>query len=247
MVLADDNFASIAAAVEEGRRVYDNLIKSLAFILPTSLGQAMLILVAVLFFPEQQGHLLMPIEPVQILWVNLVVAIALALPLAFEVQEPDVMRRPPRPPDAPLLSGFIVFRTFLVAALMTGGAVALFFREYLTDLEQGIAPDVALAQSQTVVVTTIIVFQAIYLLNCRSLTNSVWHIGLFTNRHVYAGIAVTLLLQLALVYVPWLNRLFHTHPLDPGDWIAPVLVGLVGLPVIALEKRWWRRPGRSRP
>ncbi|MGH8783846.1 MAG: cation-translocating P-type ATPase [Cupriavidus necator] len=241
MVLADDNFASIAAAVEEGRRVYDNLIKSLAFILPTSLGQAMLILVAVLFFPEQQGRLLMPIEPVQILWVNLVVAIALALPLAFEAKEPDVMRRPPRAPTAPLLSGFIVVRTFLVAALMTGGAVALFFHEYLPDLERGIPPAAALAESQTVVVTTIIIFQAIYLLNCRSLTNSVWRIGLFANRQVYAGIAATLLLQLALVYIPSLNRLFHTSPLDPTDWIAPVLVGLIGLPVIALEKRWWRQ------
>jgi len=98
MVLADDKFASISAAVEEGRRVYDNLIKSLAFILPTSLGQAMMILVAVLFFPVTEGHLLMPIEPVPILWVNLVVTIALALPLAFEAHEPGLMERPPRPP-----------------------------------------------------------------------------------------------------------------------------------------------------
>jgi len=103
MVLADDNFASISAAVEEGRRVYDNLAKSLAFILPTSLGQAMIILVAVLFFPVTEGHLLMPIEPVQILWVNLVVAIALALPLAFEAREPGLMERPPRPPNPPVL------------------------------------------------------------------------------------------------------------------------------------------------
>jgi magnesium-transporting ATPase (P-type) len=245
MVLADDNFASIAAAVEEGRRVYDNLIKSLAFILPTSLGQAMIILVAVLFFPVKEGRLLMPIEPVQILWVNLVVAIALALPLAFEAREPDVMRRPPRPPNAPLLDRFIVFRTFLVAALMTGAAVALFFYEYLPDLERGIAPAAALAESQTVVITTIIVFQAIYLLNCRSLTDPVWRIGLFTNNYVYLGIAATMALQLCLVYLPLLNRLFHTHPLDAGDWIAPVLVGLIGLPVIAIEKRFWRRRSPS--
>ncbi len=241
IVLADDNFASIAAAVEEGRRVYDNLLKSLAFILPTSLGQAMIILVAVLFFPVTAGHLLMPILPVQILWVNLVVAVALALPLAFEAKEPDVMTRPPRPPNAPLLSPFLITRTFLVSSLMAGGAVALFFYEYLDDLRRGVDPSVALAESQTVVVTTIIVFQAVYVLNCRSLTDSILRIGLFTNNYVYWGIAVTLMLQLALVYSPWLNTIFHTHPLDASDWIAPLLVGLIGIPVVWIEKRLWKR------
>jgi magnesium-transporting ATPase (P-type) len=240
MVLADDNFASIAAAVEEGRRVYDNLAKSLAFILPTSLGQAMIILVAVLFFPVTEGRLLMPIEPVQILWVNLVVAVALALPLAFEARDPDLMVRPPRPPDEPLLGPFLVFRTFLVGALMTTGAVGLFFYEYNADVRQGIALDLARAESQTVAVTTIIVFQALYLLNCRSLTEGVWRIGLFSNRWVYVGIAATLALQLAFVYVPSLNRLFHTHPLDATDWIPPLAVALAGFLVISLEKWIWR-------
>ena len=137
MVLADDNFASISAAVEEGRRVYDNLAKSLAFVLPTSLGQAMIVLFTVLFFPVIDGHLLMPIQPVQILWVNLVVAVALALPLAFEAQEPGLMERPPRPPNEPLLGPFLVLRTVLVAALMTAGAVGMFLYEYNADLRAG--------------------------------------------------------------------------------------------------------------
>jgi potassium/sodium efflux P-type ATPase len=245
MVLADDNFASISAAVEEGRRVYDNLTKSLAFILPTSLGQAMIILVAVLFFPVAEGHLLMPIEPVQILWVNLVVAIALALPLAFEAREPGLMERPPRPPNEPLLGPFLIFRTFLVGALMTAGAVGLFFYEYNADLQAGVVPALARAESQTVAVTTIILFQCVYLLNCRSLTESVFRIGLFSNRYVYFGIAATLALQLCFVYVPLLNDLFHTHPLDATDWIAPTLVALAGLPVLSLEKRYWRRRSNS--
>ncbi len=240
MVLADDNFASISAAVEEGRRVYDNLTKSLAFILPTSLGQAMIILVAVLFFPVTEGHLLMPIQPVQILWVNLVVAVALALPLAFEAREPGLMERPPRPPDEALLSPMLLWRTLLVGAFMTAGVVGLFFYEYDADIQAGIAPALALAESQTVAVTTIILFQAIYLLNCRSLTENVWRIGLFSNRYVYFGIAVTLGLQLAFIYAPPLNRLFHSHALDASDWIAPVAVALAGLPLIALEKRFWR-------
>jgi len=240
MVLADDNFASISAAVEEGRRVYDNLAKSLAFILPTSLGQAMIILVAVLFFPVTDGHLLMPIEPVQILWVNLVVAIALALPLAFEAQEPGLMERPPRPPNEPLLSPFLVFRTFLVGALMTAGAVGLFLHEYNADLLAGMPLDRARAEAQTIAVTTIILFQMLYLLNCRSLTQTLWRIGLFSNRWVYIGILVTLGLQLAFVYLAPLNLLFHTEPLDATDWGLAGAVALAGFLVISLEKWVWR-------
>lgn len=240
MVLADDNFASISAAVEEGRRVYDNLAKSLAFILPTSLGQSMIILVAVLFFPVTDGHLLMPIEPVQILWVNLVVAIALALPLAFEAREPGLMERPPRRPDAPLLSPFLVFRTFLVGALMTAGAVGLFLREYDADLLAGVPADLARAEAQTIAVTTIILFQMLYLLNCRSLTQTILRIGLFSNRWVYIGILVTLGLQLAFVYLAPLNRLFHTEPLDASDWVLAGAVAVAGFFVISLEKWAWR-------
>ena len=104
IVLTDDNFASIAAAVEEGRRVYDNLIKSLAFVLPTNLGLAFILIYAVAFFPfdPQSKELLLPMRPVQLLWINLVAAVSLALPLAFEAKEPDIMRRPPRSPQEPV-------------------------------------------------------------------------------------------------------------------------------------------------
>ncbi|WFM70760.1 HAD-IC family P-type ATPase [Halomonas sp. CKK8] len=241
IVLADDNFATISAAVEEGRRVYDNLAKSLAFILPTSLGQAMIILVAVLFFPITDGHLLMPIEPVQILWVNLVVAIALALPLALEAREPGLMQRPPRPPNEPLLSTFLVLRTFLVGALMTAGAVWLFFREYHADLLAGVSTDQARSAAQTAAVTTIILFQMLYLLNCRSLTQTFWRIGLFSNRWVYIGICATLGLQLAFVYLAPFNRLFHTRPLDAADWVMSAAVALGGFLIISMEKWLWRR------
>ncbi|MDR9439832.1 MAG: HAD-IC family P-type ATPase [Halomonas sp.] len=245
IVLADDNFATISAAVEEGRRVYDNLAKSLAFILPTSLGQSMIILVAVLFFPITDGHLLMPIEPVQILWVNLVVAIALALPLALEAREPELMQRPPRPPNEPLLSTFLVLRTFLVGALMTAGAVWLFFREYHADLLAGVSTDQARSAAQTAAVTTIILFQMLYLLNCRSLTQTFWRIGLFSNRWVYIGIFATLGLQLAFVYLAPFNRLFHTRPLDAADWVMSAAVALGGFLVISMEKWFWRRKESS--
>jgi magnesium-transporting ATPase (P-type) len=117
VVLTDDNFATIVAAVEEGRRVYDNLIKSLAFVLPTNLGLALILIYAVLFFPfdPHTRLLLLPIEPTQILWINLVAAVALALPLAFEAKEADLMTRPPRDPGAPLLSPFVLWRTLVAA------------------------------------------------------------------------------------------------------------------------------------
>ncbi|MEE4286452.1 MAG: HAD-IC family P-type ATPase, partial [Mariniphaga sp.] len=112
IVLADDNFASISAAVEEGRRVYDNLLKSLAFLLPTNLGLAFILVYGIMFFPFNlvTNELLLPMLPTQLLWINLVAAVALALPLAFEVKEPNVMKRPPRKPDAPLFNKFVTFR-----------------------------------------------------------------------------------------------------------------------------------------
>ncbi|MCU0635875.1 MAG: HAD-IC family P-type ATPase [Gemmatimonadaceae bacterium] len=240
MVLADDNFASIAAAVEEGRRVFDNLLKSLAFILPTSLGQGLIILVAVVAFPVRDGHLLMPIDPVQILWVNLVVATTLALPLAFEAPEPDVMRRPPRAPSAPLLDGFLLARTLLVGCLIAAAAIGVFWWEYLIDVQRGATPATTIADAQTGAVTAIVLFQAAYLLNCRSLTDSAWTIGLFSNRHVYFGMGTAVLLQWCAVYLPPLNRMLRTHPIAAEDWLLPVAVAIGGLPVIALEKRFWR-------
>src|SRR5690606_20698496 len=123
VVLADDNFASIAAAVEEGRTVYDNLRKAIAFILPTNLGEGCIVLFAVLL------GIAMPITPAQILWVNMVTAVTLALALAFEPAERDIMQRPPRSPVEPLLSRFIVWRTLFVGLLLVAGSMGFFLWE----------------------------------------------------------------------------------------------------------------------
>jgi Ca2+-transporting ATPase len=239
MVLLDDDFASIRAAVEEGRRVYDNLLKALAFALPANLGQGLVMLVAVLCFPFREGHPLLPILPVQILWINLVVAVTLALPLAFEAPEPEIMARPPRRPGAPLLGAFIVGRTVLVAVLMAAAAVGLFLYEYTTT--EVLDPNHALRKAQTLAVTGLVLIQACYLLNCRSLTAGFWKMGLFSNPSIYAGLALLLGLQIAMVHVPLFQRLFHTAPLAPRDWLLAAAVGIVVLPVIALEKAWRRR------
>ncbi|MCU0646445.1 MAG: HAD-IC family P-type ATPase [Gemmatimonadaceae bacterium] len=241
MVLADDNFATIAAAVEEGRRVFDNLLKSLAFILPTSVGQGLIILIAVLTFPVRDGRLLMPIDPVQILWVNLVVATTLALPLAFEAPEPDLMRRPPRAPSTPLLDGFLVARTVLVGMLIAAAAIGVFWWEFALDTRRGLDAATALTDAQTGAVTAVVLFQAAYLLNCRSLTRSARTIGLWSNPHVYYGIATALALQWCAVYLSPFNRLLRMHPIAPVDWLVPIAVACAGLPVIAVEKWLWRR------
>lgn len=175
----------------------------------------------------------MPIDPVQILWVNLIVAITLALPLAFEAPEPNLMTRPHRPPNAPLLDRFLIVRTFLEVALMTAGAIAVFLHEYRSDIRAGIDEATALAESQTVAVTTIVLFHAMYLLNCRSLTDSIFRIGLFSNLYVFCSIATAIVLQLCLVYWPPLNKVFHTHWLSAEDWIAPIAVALRSLRSLA--------------
>jgi len=248
IVLADDNFASIAAAVEEGRRVYDNLIKSLAFVLPTNLGLALILMWAVAFFPFAEAthiidgaaqtvrELLLPMSPAQLLWINLVAAVALALPLAFEAKEPDVMKRPPRNPDASVLSGFVIMRTFVASILMTAGAIALFLYEFRA---AGSAGSVALAKAQTMAVTTVIMFNIFYMLNCRSLRDSILKIGVFSNPTVFVGIGAILVLQALFIYAPFMQAIFSTASLSMSDLLVSTLVGAIILPVISAEK-WWR-------
>jgi len=239
MVLLDDDFASIRSAVAEGRRVYDNLVKALAFALPTNLGQALVLLAAVLFFPFLDGVPLLPILPVQILWINLVVTVTLALPIAFEAPEPSLMERPPRRPGEPLLGRFIVGRTLFAGTLFAAGTLGLFLWE--VNQTRGLDPELALRKAQTLAVTTLALMQAFYLLNCRSLKEGFWKMGLFTNPLVYGGILALVLLQVALVHVAPLQELFHTTALDAGEWLKALGVGLLVLPLVSLEKAWRRR------
>ena len=238
IVLTDDNFASIGAAVEEGRRVYDNLIKSLAFVLPTNLGLALILLCAVAFFPfnRESGELLLALSPIQLLWINLVATVSLALPLAFEAREPDVMARPPRRPGTPVLSGFLLARTAIVALLMTAATVGVFLWEYSAELAREIAPAVALAEAQTVAVSTIILFQCFYLANCRSLRYSFLAVGALSNKTFYLGVLLVLILQAIFVYVPPANVLFGSAPLHLEAWLKALMIGAVILPVMIFEK-----------
>ena len=238
IVLADDNFSSIAAAVEEGRRVYDNLLKSLAFLLPTNLSLACILIYAIMFFPFNPitKELLLPMLPAQLLWINLVAAIALALPLAFEVKEPNVMKRPPRKPDEALFNGFITFRVFFVSILMTAGTIVIFSWEYAVSLAIGMAQADALARSQTIAVTFIIFFQIFYLINCRSLKDSVLKIGIFSNGFIFLGIGSILLLQTLFIYTPFMQKVFGTASLDGKGLLISLVAGSVIFVVISVEK-----------
>ncbi|MDO5576820.1 MAG: HAD-IC family P-type ATPase, partial [Fibrobacter sp.] len=244
IILTDDNFATIVSAVEEGRRVYDNLIKAMAFALPTNVGEALILLVAVAFFPVIQGVPLLPMSPVQILWINLVATVSLALPLAFESKERDIMNRPPRKPGEPILNKFVLFRTVLVAIIITVVGIGLFLNTYNSGLQSGDSAN-ALSKAQTMAVTSIVFLQIFYMLNCRSLKKSIFSIGIFSNYTVFVGIFVLLLLQAAYVYLPFMNELFHSYPLSFGAWIESALYGLVVLPVISVEKWLRSRRGKS--
>lgn len=247
VVLTDDNFASIRAAVEEGRRVHDNLVKALVFILPTNLGLAMTILIAAIAFPIIGGKPLMPILPIQILWVNLVTSVSLSLPLVFEAPEPDLMQRPPRRPDEPILSAFVVLRTFAAGALMAAGALALFLGEYLLEYEAHVAGGIALRESQTMTVNTLVLFQIFYLVSCRSLRGSILDIGLFSNPLIYAGVGATLVLELGFTHLPFMNALFETAPLPASEWAKSVLVAMSVLPIVSAAKRWQRTAAPGGP
>lgn len=234
MVLADDNFASIAQAVEEGRRVYDNLKKAILFILPTNGGQAFVIVAAILL------GLALPITPVQILWVNMVTAVTLALALAFEQPEPDIMDRPPRPPKEPILSGFLLWRVALVSALLLAAALGLFL--WLT--LQGAPIELA----RTAAVNAVVAGEIAYLINTRHLRASCLTREAFLgSRPALLAIGLVLLLQGLFTYAPPMQLLFGSAPLGLQEWglIAAAAVALFFC--VEIEKavlRW--RTGRAR-
>jgi Ca2+-transporting ATPase len=240
MVLVNDNFESIEAAVEEGRRVFDNLLKSIIFLLPTSIGLGLVVFLAVLFFPAKDGVVLLPMLPVQVLWINLITAVALALPLAMEAMEPDIMKRPPRIPGKSIFTPFVTFRIILVSLIMTGGTIGLFLWEYNIELARGTDNALALSEAQTMAVTAMVLFQVFYLIECRSLKYSAYHIGLFSNLFIYLGIAIVLLVQVAFVYLPFMNKVFKSAPLYFDAWALSAAVAFSILIIIGFEK-WVRR------
>ena len=224
MVLADDNFASIAHAVEEGRTVYDNLKKAILFILPTNGGEALIILGAILF-----GFHQLPLTPVQILWVNMITAVTLALALAFEPPEKNVMRRPPRNAHEPILTRYLIWRVVFVSFIIMAGTMGLF----LWEMDQG----ASIEHARTVAVNTLVMFEIFYLFNARYITDSIFNWEGFTgNRYVLIAIAILILFQLGFTYLAPMHSLFGTTAIDLKLWLRILLVSSSVLFLVELEK-----------
>jgi magnesium-transporting ATPase (P-type) len=229
MVLADDNFASIERAVEEGRVVYDNLRKSILFLLPTNFAQGFIIVLAIGF------GLMLPVTPVQILWVNMVTAVTLGIAFAWEKAEGDLMARAPHPTDEPLLTGFVLWRTAFVGLLLLSGAGLLFYFE-----QQNQDSPVELAR--TLAVNALVLGQVFYLLNTRSFRAPAYTLsGLTGNRVVWIAIAAIIVLQLLLTYVPFMNTLFGTAPLDAWNWMLCTAIGIAVFVLVEGEKMLQRQ------
>ncbi|KAL0209640.1 hypothetical protein RCL1_008478 [Eukaryota sp. TZLM3-RCL] len=208
MILADDNFSTIVAAVKEGRSVFDNLVKFLLWTLPTNLAECSVIIAAIAIGTD------LPLQPVHVLYINMVTAICLGLMLAFEPAEDTIMRRKPRRREKPLFTKQMFVRTLLVGGYLA--AVSFFIFEYIIRNYVGEKDPVHVASS--VVVTTFVVVETFYLFDCRSLDRSVFAVGLFSNPMIWFGIGVQFFIHALLLHVPFMQNVFSTVPLTWEYW-----------------------------
>ena len=223
VVLADDNFATIVAAIRECRTVHDNLTKVIGWTLPTNAGEAMIIVTAILL------GLALPLAPVQILWINMITSVGLGLALAFEPTEPDVMRRPPRAPDAPILSGLLLWQVVFVSVLFIAGAFGMFFWAE----RRGLPVD----EARTIVVNTIVVLEIFYLfgMRYRTATGFTWT-GILGTPAILIAVGFTVVAQLLFTYAPFMQTVFATNALSIADGLLVIAVGVAFLVVLELEK-----------
>ncbi len=228
MVLTDDNFASIEAAVEEGRCVFENLKKFIIWTIPTNLSEGLVILLAIFV-----GSAL-PILPVQILWVNMTTAIFLGMMLAFEPREKGIMNRPPQDPKLPIMTRDVVIRTLYVGLLLMAGVFGLFELE----LSRG----ASLEKARSVATTMLVMGELFYLFNCRSLTKSAFAIGFFSNAWILWGVGMMVLTQWLYIYIPAMNKLFHSAPMSFDAWLRILGVCLIIYVIVGIEKkiRFWK-------
>jgi len=233
MVLADDHFATLVAGVEEGRGVYDNIRKAILFILPTNAAEALTVLIAV------AAGLTLPITPVQILWINMITAVTLALALAFEPLEDDVMKRPPRRPGSALLDGFMIMRILWVGCLLAGGVFWL----HQSALASTGNPELA----STVALNLLVMGELVYLFNCRRWRGfALAPRALFTNAWAWWMALVLIALQLGVTYWPPAQKLFGTVGLPLAAWGPILSLALLLFMLVELEK-WLARRHRSTP
>jgi magnesium-transporting ATPase (P-type) len=221
MVLTDDNFATIVAAIEEGRTVYDNIRSYVTFTISTDVGEGLVVLAAVAL------GIALPILPVQILWINLTTGVILGLPLAVEPTAPHIMHRTPAESHEELLGGFLIWRTISVGAYLLASAFGL----YIWETAQGST----IEHARTVAATAFVVLQIFYLIACRSHTRPGHH-GLVEQRVLWASIIGMLALQVIFVYAPFAQRFFGTASIDMQSWFVVTALGAVLYAGVELEK-----------
>nr|WP_231845208.1 calcium-translocating P-type ATPase, SERCA-type [Methanocella paludicola] len=204
MVLMDDNFATIVSAVEEGRKIYDNVKNVVKYLFSSNLGEVLVVFLGIML------GMPLPLMAVQILWVNLITDSLPALALSVDPVAPGVMKRPPRPRNEGIFTPLTLFDMALIG-FTTGIGTLFMFNLYLP---QG------LDMARTVAFTTLVVFQMWNCLNCRSETRSLFSVGIFSNLYIIGAIVISLLIQCALLYTPYLEGLFSTVPLSAYDWLA---------------------------
>ena len=227
MVLTDDNFATIEAAIEEGRGVYDNLVKFIIWTLPTNFGEGLVILFAVL------AGVTLPITPLQILWINMTTAVLLGLALAFEPIQRDVMARPPRAPGTPILDRVLIRRIVLVGLLLLVAAFGLFLRW------RGLGA--SLEEARTVAVNVFVAGEIAYLFNCRNLRGPFWCCGWWSNPWFWGGIGAMVVLQALFTYLPVMNRVFASAPISLAAWLEIGAAALATALVVGLDKHFTGR------
>lgn len=228
MVLADDNFASIVNAIEEGRDVYNKIQKVILWTLPTNAAEGLAIMAAVLL-----GILNPPLLPIHILWINTVTALGLGVPIVFEPKEPQLLNRHPRPRNEPLLLPIIKRRIVTVALLMVVATFLLFFQEINANGKNIIT-------AQTIALNTIVFFEIFYLFSSKSIYENVLRL-LFSNWVMVCGVILVILLQIFVTYHPFMNSVLSTAPLGVTDWLLIVLVSSIVFFVIEAEKTIHRK------
>ncbi len=227
MVLTDDNFATIASAVKEGRRVYDNLKKTILFIMPTNLAQGLLIVIALL-----AGNII-PLTPVLILWMNMATSATLSFGLAFEAAERNIMKRPPRQTGQHVMDAFAVWRVAFVGTMIAIAAFAL---------EAWLEPRGHSAEfTRTVLLQMLVCAQWVYMINCRNTEGFSLNRGLLANKGIWLVTGVLLLLQLAIIYLPFMQMLFGTEALPLRYWAITLVVAVAMFFIVEIEKRLTRR------
>ena len=222
VILTDDNFASIKAAVEEGRRILDTLIKFITWTLPTSFGEGLVVLVAIF------TGILIPILPVQILWINMATVLTLGTMLIFEPKESDVMKRPPRRPNSPIITKDLIIQIVIVSLCVLISAYGLF--------EWSMRDGSTVEEARTIAVNTIVMIEIFYLFNCRSLTKSILKIGFFSNKFIFLGVGIMILLQIGFTYIPVMNEIFQSKPIGIESWLKIIGVSVTTFLIIEITK-----------